>query len=168
MLTLLQRLELRRDDAPVHGLGQRDELHLPIEADERQVVSPARGRERGRDDGEAGAELEHDAGDGCRGQRAGELDEAGFISRPARSGRQQQLTAVEKPGHARTVRHMHPAHARIERTAQYLRHPCLHGRHREHLRDGGKRTRGGGKIHTLCPMMRKRRDRLPLILHSSL
>ena len=61
------------------------------------------------------AELEHEPGDAGVDELRDERLELARLGRPPRPGGQQQLAAVQQPGHARAVGDVHPAHARVER-----------------------------------------------------
>ena len=135
-----ERGRLLGDDAAMDGFGDGHELHLAPQDDERESV-----RTRGLDDdGRRVAvvrpEFEEERRQADLHETADEGGERGRVVGPGRAGRQEQLAAVQQPGHTRAVRDVHPPHARVEGGAadEDVGHARLDSLERQHLADGRK------------------------------
>ncbi len=134
--------QLGVDDERVHGFGDLDELRLPLQHDQRQLMVGRGGDQRRRQAPRiAGAELDPERADADRGQLGHVPAEAGRVVRQRDAGREHQLAAAQQMGSLRQLDHVHPAHRRAEPVAacehprgaaahriecQYLRHCGQH------------------------------------------
>jgi len=132
----------------VHGLGDRDELDLAVEGDQREARRAGGIREDRRHVAVVRAELEHDARRADPGQLRHEPGEQGGVVRPAGARRQQQLAAFEQPRDVGAVGDVDPSHGGAEGVAADDHDGRSGGEHRqgEHLRHGRQNRR-----RTFCP-----------------
>ena len=142
---------LAGDDAAVHRLGDRDELHLAVQDDQREPAFPCRLAHDGRRVAVVRAEFEDDAGGSGIRESRDEGAELRRLGRPRRSGRQQQLAAVEQAGNARAVGDVQPTHARVQcRIAdEHFRNALGDRLEREDLAHRGQGRRVGPGCRTI-------------------
>ena len=135
-----QRRGLLADDAAVHGLGERDELDLVVQGDQREPVLASRRLDDRRHVAVVHAEFEHETREPRLDEPGDEVHELGRVGRPTGTRRQQQLAAVQQTGDSGTVGNVHPPHPGIERSVirQHLGHARGDRRKREDLADGGE------------------------------
>jgi hypothetical protein len=148
----VQRGGLLGDDAPVHRLGEGDELHLAVERGEREPVLGRRLDDHGRHVAVVHPQFEHQTRDPDVDELGDERAQGIGLGRPTRARREQQLAAVQEACDSGTVGDVRPPHARVERGVahEHLGHPGSHGVDGEDLADGGEGV-GRGQVDRAIP-----------------
>jgi hypothetical protein len=103
--------QLGIDDARVHGLGDLDELGLPLEHDQGQLMVTGRGDQGGgQAAGVPGPELDGQGADADRSQLGHVPAQASRVVGQGDAGREHQLTAAQQMGGLSQLDDMNPAH----------------------------------------------------------
>jgi hypothetical protein len=144
--------QLGVDDPRVHRLGDLDERHLAVEHDQRDAVPSGRLGQRVRQPAVPAAQLHGQAADPGRRQVGHVVCEQPGVFGQGDAGAQDQLAAVQQPGHVGQLDGVHPADPGAEPVVrrEHLGAPAPDGLQIENLGQGGQHARPRYRVSDPC------------------